>query len=119
MFSGSMEGHHIMGYKDGGDMPSKELETVPGAVEDAVTFLARNPDTTERLARVSELVDGFETSFGLELLSTVHWVAAEDTARTDDEIIALTRTRGDRTSANSRNVRYAWHSKCLRDKWLD
>ena len=55
-----------------------------------MTFLDRYPDTSERLARVSELVDGFETSFGLELLSTVHLVAAEDTARTDDEIIALT-----------------------------
>ena len=79
-----------MGYKDGGDMPGKELELVPGAVEDAEKFLARHSKTKEHLARVSELVDGFETSFGLELLSTVHWVAAEDTACTDDEIIALT-----------------------------
>ncbi len=114
-----MEGHHIMGYKDDGDIPSKELETVPGAVEDAVTFLDRYPDTSERLARVSELVDGFETSFGLELLSTVHWVAAEDTARTDDEIIVHTYAWGrHKRQFSERQIRLAL-DVLRRQGWLE
>ena len=30
-----LEGHLISGYEDGGDAPSKQLNLVPGAVEDA------------------------------------------------------------------------------------
>lgn len=85
-----MEGHHIMGYRDGGDMPSKQLDLVPGAVEDAKAFLSDFPDTQQRLTRVFNLVDGFESSFGLELLSTVHWIADDNPALTDDEIITHT-----------------------------
>ena len=72
-----IEGHLISGYADGGDAPGKPIELVPGAVEDARAFLEDNPETRERFQRVSDLVEGFESAFGLELLSTVHWVAAE------------------------------------------
>ena len=72
-----IEGHLISGYADGGDTPGKPIELVPGAVEDARAFLEDNPKTRERFERVSDLVEGFESAFGLELLATVHWVAAE------------------------------------------
>ena len=85
-----MEGHLIMGYKDGGDSPGKQLDLVPGAIEDAEKFLSEFPDTEQRLARVFELVDGFESSFGLELLSTVHWIAREEPDLSDDQIISHT-----------------------------
>ena len=35
----AIEGHLISGYADGGDAPNKELELVPGAVEDARAYL--------------------------------------------------------------------------------
>ena len=82
-----VEGHLISGYADGGDAPGKQIELVPGAVEDARAYLEGDPDTRERLNRVAELVEGFESSFGLELLATVHWVAAEDPSATEDEVI--------------------------------
>ena len=72
-----MDGHLVSGYADGGDAPGKPIELVPGAVEDARAFLDDNPDTHARFQRVSDLVEGFESAFGLELLSTVHWVVAE------------------------------------------
>ena len=72
-----IEGHLVSGYADGGDAPGKPIELVPGAVEDARAFLENNQETRERFQRVSDLVEGFESAFGLELLSTVHWVAAE------------------------------------------
>ena len=91
-----LEGHLISGYKDGGDSPGKQLDLVPGAVEDATAFLERHPDTKSRLKKVTELVDGFESSFGLELLSTVHWVASENPSCTDDEVIVYTYAWGPR-----------------------
>lgn len=86
----SLEGHYISGYEDGGDAPSKQIKLVPGAVDESVEFLEDHPQTRDRLARVSELVEGFESSFGLELLSTVHWIATERPSRSNDEIIAYT-----------------------------
>ena len=114
-----MESHLISGYKDGGDAPGRQLELVPGAIEDATAFLDRRPETKERLDRVAQLVEGFESSFGLELLTTVHWVAAEHPSSTDDEVIAHTYAWGYRKRQFSeRQIRLALQT--LRDKgWLD
>ena len=117
---GMVEGHYITGYEEGGDdAPGKELELVPGVVEDATSFLAGNPKTKERLARVSELVEGFESSFGLELLATVHWVTSARPSASDDEVIAYTYAWNPRKRQfTERQIRLALG--VLRDKdWLE
>jgi O-acetyl-ADP-ribose deacetylase (regulator of RNase III) len=86
----AIEGHFVTGYADGGDAPDKELEVAPGAVKQAEGFLKEHPETRERFRRVVELVEGFESPYGLELLSTVHWVARRETAHTLDELCAKT-----------------------------
>ena len=87
----AIEGHFVSGYADGGDAPGRQLQLVPGALEDARTFLADKADTQRRFESVSDLVDGFESPFGLELLSTVHWTAKNEAAANDlDEIIRNT-----------------------------
>lgn len=83
-----VEGHLITGYSDGGDDPSKHLELVPGAVPDALAFLKNHPETVARFERVADLVEGFETPFGIELLASVHWVVAKEGARSPDEVVA-------------------------------
>ena len=80
-----IEGHLISGLSGGGNEPDKQIELVPGAVEDANSFLRDNPDTRTKLNRVSELVEGFETPFGLELLTSVHWVVTRENAADMDE----------------------------------
>ena len=77
----AVEGHFIAGYFDGGDKPGKPLDLVPGAVEDARAVLDSAGDVGERMGRVQHLVEGFETAYGLELLATVHWVAARERPR--------------------------------------
>jgi len=81
-----IEGHLVSGYADGGDEPTKQLKLVPGAVEDAKRFLQDDSDTRGRFQRVSELVEGFESPFGLELLATVHWVAKNEGAQSIEEV---------------------------------
>lgn len=83
-------GQFISGYADDGDAPGKQLELVVGAVRDAGLFLRDHPETRARFDRVAELVEGFESSFGLELLATVHWVAAENPMATTADVIAGT-----------------------------
>ena len=86
----AVEGHFVSGYLDGGDTPDQQLNIVPGAVDGAAEFLKHSPETQERLNRVVDLVEGFETPFGLELLATVHWVIAKEGAATVDDAIRLT-----------------------------
>ena len=83
----AIDGHFISGYADGGDAPYKHLEILPGAVEDALAVLSRSPNTRERFDRVVDLVDGFESSFGLELLSTVHWTLDHNSPRSREDLV--------------------------------
>jgi len=92
----AIEGHLIFGYDDGGDAPDKQLALVPGAVEDATVFLAEHPKTRDRFDKVAELVEGFESPFGLELLSTVQWVMTREPVRTLDDVVARTYAWNDR-----------------------
>ncbi|MDB5972614.1 MAG: Appr-p processing domain protein [Hydrocarboniphaga sp.] len=85
-----IEGHLISGYADGGDAPDKQLQLVPGAAEEAGAFLAADADTRARFERVAELVEGFETPFGLELLATVHWVMTRQGAVSLDDVVRHT-----------------------------
>lgn len=89
-------GHLIAGYDDGGDAPDKPLSLVPGAVEEAATFIAEHPETRERIDRVAALVEGFESPFGLELLSTVHWVMRHEPVHTLPDVVARTYAWNDR-----------------------
>lgn len=84
----TVEGHLISGYADGGDAPNKQLELVPGAIRDAEDFLRDDVETKARFDRVANLVEGFETPFGLELLSTVHWVATRETPSESQDLVA-------------------------------
>ena len=72
-----VEGHLITGYTGESDSPDTVLAVLPGAASEAEDFLASNDETQVRLKRVAELVEGFESPYGLELLSTVHWAAQE------------------------------------------
>ena len=86
----AIEGHLIAGYDDGGDAPDKPLTLVPGAVDEAAAFIAEHRETRERFDRVAALVEGFESPFGLELLSTVHWVMRHEPARSLPDVVART-----------------------------
>ncbi len=91
-----IEGHLVSGYADGGDIPGKQIELVPGAVAEAETLLKQHEDTHDRFERVSTLVDGFESPVGMELLATVHWLIRHEGASDSDEAIEKTYSWNDR-----------------------
>ena len=43
-----------------------------------------------RLERVSDLVEGFESDLGLELLATVHWIVSRESAWEIREVVSRT-----------------------------
>ena len=85
-----IEGHFINGFADASDKPDIQIELIPDAVNKADHYLKNHIITRERFNRVVDLIKGFETPYGMELLSTVHWVAAKENADTIDEIINKT-----------------------------
>jgi hypothetical protein len=87
-----MENHLTRGFGEGKDDPSTPLELLPAAVEASRAFLSSKNDTTERVNRVAQLIEGFEDPYGMELLSSVHWVMAHEPAarsNAEDAIAAV------------------------------
>lgn len=72
-----IEGHFISGYGDGQNNPETPISLMDDAVVEAAKFLKDYPDTRERFDKVADLIEGFETPYGMELLATVHWAATQ------------------------------------------
>lgn len=86
-----MESHYIEGLGDH-DSPS-EMRPLPQALAEADAFLTAE-DQAEPLAginRVSDLIDGYQTPYGMELLATVHWVAHNEphACNADEAVLAV------------------------------
>ena len=92
----AVEGYLLSGYGAGGDAPDKPLELMPGAVEDARGYLEKHPETLARFERVAKLVEGFETPFGVELLSTVHWVVTREHPKDEEAVVRAVHAWGAR-----------------------
>lgn len=84
-----LDTHYIVGYGDGNDSPTKPIQLAQGAVEEATEFLRNDAETQARMNRVAALIEGFEDPYGLELLSTVHWVMRANPAARDDASVAI------------------------------
>jgi len=105
-----MEGHLIRGYGDS-QKPDVEVNLLPGAADEAAVFLASRTDSRARLTRVSQLIEGFETPYGMELLSTVHWVGKDaDAVESADEAIEAVRSWNERKRKMflAAHIRVAW-----------
>ncbi|MGH3157752.1 MAG: type II toxin-antitoxin system antitoxin DNA ADP-ribosyl glycohydrolase DarG [Streptosporangiaceae bacterium] len=76
-----MEGHYLRGYGDRTQDVKKltPITLLPGAEDEGTQWLGDHPDqTTDRIAAVLRLVEGFASPYGLELLATVHWVLSRE-----------------------------------------
>jgi O-acetyl-ADP-ribose deacetylase (regulator of RNase III) len=80
-----IEGHFIQGFADGQNSPDTAIKVLEGAAHEAEEVLREHADTRSLIERVAKLIEGFETPFGMELLSSVHWIAVHENvdAKTD------------------------------------
>jgi len=83
----AVEGYYVSGYGGGGDAPDKVLQIVPGAVASARASHEAHPKSQARCEKVVHLVEGFESSFGLEPLATVHWIVTRDHPVGEEDLI--------------------------------
>ncbi len=115
-----MENHLTRGYGEGEDDPKLPIELLPGAVQAAEEFLSERLETKERMAQVAELIQGFEDPYGMELLSSVHWVMQHNQRAREDADAAVTavhewneRKRG---VLKAEHLRKAW-SRLKEQRW--
>jgi O-acetyl-ADP-ribose deacetylase (regulator of RNase III) len=114
-----LNGHYLTGYGDRSQRA--EIEPTGGSIDEADAFLSESAEAVERLRRVAELIEGFETPYGMELLATIHWTVNDDPSITDDidvigdRVRAWSQRKGD--LFKPRHIRIAWQR--LRDEgWL-
>ena len=81
-----------------GFQAEREAHVTPAGYATAEDFLKNDEQSEAVIENLSKLVDGFETPYGLELLSTVHKVATSSDAKDDinritSEMLALERNK--------------------------
>jgi len=107
-----MENHLTRGFGEGSDKPTTPVELLPGAVEVANAFLATLPETKTRIDRVAQLIEGYEDPYGMELLSSVHWVMQHNPRAKENVDVAVTAVRDwndrKRRLLGSEHLKLAW-----------
>jgi hypothetical protein len=107
-----IEGHYVRGFGDGKNKPETPLALIGDAAAEAEAFLAECLESQARLTKVAELIEGYETPYGMELLSSVHWVATHDAgaASSADEAVRAVHawTHRKATTMKPEQVRAAW-----------
>ncbi|MEX2223219.1 MAG: macro domain-containing protein [Candidatus Rokuibacteriota bacterium] len=107
----TLEGHFIRGYGDQ-QKPDVEIELLPEADGEADRLLKERSDSIARLERVATVIEGFETPYGMELLTSAHWVSAHGTTpiTNADEVVQAVQGWNDRKRAMFRpdHIRVAW-----------
>lgn len=83
----AIEGYYILGYAEGGDAPRKEISLMPGALEEADAFLENKDTTLCNMRKVTKLVKGFESAFGLELLASILWIVRNENITNFPDIV--------------------------------
>ncbi len=111
-----VEGHYLSGYGDGSNpvLEAEPLTLLPCALDASGSVLDEHPETRERIERVLELASGFESSYGLELLASVHWVMKHDASAADDpsEAVRAVRNWTHRKARlfTDQHIRTAWQA---------
>jgi O-acetyl-ADP-ribose deacetylase (regulator of RNase III) len=71
-----LDGHFIRGFGDRDT--NSQIYVLSEGSQAAQDFMEQHPDAKERLEQVSRLIEGFETPYGMEMLTTLHWVAQRE-----------------------------------------
>jgi hypothetical protein len=72
------------------------------------------------IERVKQLIEGYETPYGLELLATVHWAAKEVGASDSKQVLTAVHAWNDRKAKlmQSSHIDAAWE-RLTQQGWLE
>ncbi len=112
-----LEGYYFKGY---GDMStSSRIRLMPETAEMADSFLKNHPEVQEPIERTEQVVAGFESRYGMELLATVHWVASREGAEDFDSALEAVRSwnQHKKYGFTEEHIRRAWEH-LLEEGWI-
>jgi O-acetyl-ADP-ribose deacetylase (regulator of RNase III) len=120
-----IDGHFIEGYGDGDgtNAPSTSITLLADAAIEAESFLSHDLESQKRFAHVADLIEGYETAYGMELLSSVHWIATQECEAAKDDVETAVREIQNwnprkRETLEPVHIRTAWQR--LREKgWFN
>lgn len=116
-----IEGHFIRGYGDRTGGRNAEIYVLPEGRKAAKNFLEGCPDAAKRLTHVGNLIAGFETPYGMEMLATLHWVVRENPQGAMDVEVAIAKfqewNERKRNSFKPEHIRKAWQ-RLQEQNWL-
>jgi len=105
-----MDGHFIVGVGDG--VIDSEIEPKLDALNEAGAYIKSisNKKLLEHVARVESLIEGFQSSYGMELLATVHWIATKERVCSPEAALQVIQKWNKRKSnlMKPEHVRIAW-----------
>jgi O-acetyl-ADP-ribose deacetylase (regulator of RNase III) len=116
-----MEGHFVRGVGDG--VVDSEIEPIDAALVEAKRFIDDDGsnELVARINRVADLIEGFQSPYGMEVLGTVHWVTTHGPDVRDAEAaVAAVHNWSER----KRNLMHPEHVKIAWDRlaasgWLE
>lgn len=113
-----MEGVYTGGHGDGSGRARMHL--LDGALEVANEHLAQDKVAQAQLEQVARLIVGFETSYALELLASVHWIVVEQGAQSPERALELIQEWTPRKAKmmQPHHVRVAWQ-RLEEQGWLN
>lgn len=93
------EGHFTSGFGDGSsNKPDTVITVFPEAITSAEEYMKKtekeNDESWARVKQVEELIEGFESPYGLELLSTVHWQCSHSESAAESIEAAVEKVHG-------------------------
>lgn len=80
-----LDGHYIKGYRD--RTQKAEIEVNKEYLPEALNTIKGDLFVKAQIENVFSLIEGFETPYGLELLSTVHWLYIHEGVKQLNEMI--------------------------------
>jgi hypothetical protein len=117
----TVEGHFITGYGDGSApvLEAEPMKPLPGAEDEASRVLADHAETGERVDYVMQVIDGFESRYGMELLASVHWATSHDPSAAADWRVAVEEvhrwTPRKKQTFTAEHIETAWNALRERD----
>ena len=95
----ALDGHYITGYGDRSRSTTTIKVVADKVKKEADDFLEYHPETKERFEKVKELICGYETPYGLELLATVYWVVKKENITDEIKIVQAIQSWNERKEA--------------------
>ncbi|EKU51418.1 macro domain protein [Acinetobacter sp. WC-323] len=104
-----IDGHFIKGVGDG--VVASEIKPIPEALDEARSFVENySPNLLSHIEQVKDLIDGYESLYGLELLSTVHWVTKhENILSWEDAVTHVHKWNNRKQTMQPMHIKTAWN----------